>query len=119
MENNNRIVIYTDGSGDGRFCYYKPATREIGRRQIEGLTNNEAEYRGILLALLHTEPESEVLILSDSKVVINQLNLEWYIKSDKLREIFDNIHDIIEHKHLKVDFEWIPRKRNLAGKYLG
>jgi len=41
MKNNNqRLVIYTDGSGDGRFCYYKPVTREIGRRQIEGLTNN-------------------------------------------------------------------------------
>jgi len=120
MENNNqRIKIYTDGSGDGRFCYYKPMTREIGRRQIEGLTNNESEYKAILLALLHTRDGEKIIILSDSKVVINQLNLEWYIKSARLREIFDDIHAVIADKKLDVIFKWLPRNKNRAGKYLG
>lgn len=118
-ENNKRIVIYTDGSGDGRFCYYKPATREIGRRQLEDLTNNEAEYKAILLALLHTDDEDKIIILSDSKVVVNQLNLEWYIKSARLREIFDDIHLVIADKQLDVIFRWVPRNKNRAGKYLG
>jgi len=113
MENNNqRIKIYTDGSGDGRFCYYKPMTREIGRRQIEG-------YKAILLALLHTRDGEKIIILSDSKVVINQLNLEWYIKSARLREIFDDIHAVIADKKLDVIFKWLPRNKNRAGKYLG
>jgi len=120
MKNNNqRIKIYTDGSGDGRFCYYKPITREIGRRQIEGLTNNEAEYKAVLLALLHTNDGGKIILLSDSKVVINQLNLEWYIKSARLREIFDDIHAVIADKKLDVIFRWIPRNKNRAGKYLG
>ncbi len=119
MENNNIVRIYVDGSGDGRFCYYREDGREIGRRQIVGLTNIEAEYRAVLLALLHIPDNSKVIILSDSKIVVNQLNLEWYIKSNKLRELFDDIHAVIKDKKLKVDFKWLPRKHNKAGKYLG
>lgn len=61
----------------------------------------------------------EIEILSDSQLVVNQLNRNWHIKKDELRELFDKIQEMIKNKNLKVTFTWIPRDKNNAGKYLG
>ncbi|MDI6807243.1 MAG: reverse transcriptase-like protein [Candidatus Aenigmarchaeota archaeon] len=109
--------IYVDGSGDGRFCWYNE-TRNTSRAYKEvGITNNQAEYLAVYNALLENEAELE--ILSDSKLVVNQLNRNWHIKDDKLRKLFDKVQQVIKKKNLKVVIRWIKRKENKAGKYLG
>ena len=110
--------IYTDGSGDGRMAWYNESNNESWSGQREGITNNEAEYLAVYDALSKVE-DKEVEILSDSKLVVNQLNREWHIKHNTMRELFDKIQNLINEKGLKVRFVWIERAKNKAGKYLG
>lgn len=52
------IVIYVDGAGcrpDGRgsgFAWIQPSSGEQHIEQIDGLTNNQAEYRALISALV-------------------------------------------------------------------
>ncbi len=109
--------IYVDGSGDGRYCWINE-TNGTNKTYLEkGLTNNEAEYLAVLRAL--QENSGEIEILSDSKLVVNQLNGEWHIKEVRLRELFDKVQKVIKEKGVKATFTWIPREENRAGKYLG
>lgn len=110
--------IYTDGSGDGRIAWYNETTGANWNGRQSGITNNQAEYLAIYNALKSTSAKN-VEILSDSKLVINQLNRQWHIKDDELRRLFDRIHNLIKSKKLNVKFVWVRRKDNPAGKYLG
>lgn len=110
--------IYVDGSGDGRMAWFNEATGESWSGQQQGLTSNEAEYMAIYNALEATAAK-EIEILSDSKLVVSQLNREWHIKESRLRKLFDKVHELIRDRGLSVEFKWIPRKENKAGKYLG
>ena len=114
------IEIYVDGSGKGHFCFFKPNDKpRVGSYHLNGITNNEAEYKAVIAALMSVSDGSEVTILTDSQIVVNQLNLSWNIRSTKLRRLFDMVYEVMDLKDLTVTFKWIPRKKNKAGKYLG
>ncbi len=110
--------IYTDGSGDGRMAWYNETTGKSWMDRKEGITSNEAEYNAVINALESAEAD-EIEIFSDSKLVVNQLKREWHIKDTKMRVLFDEVQKIINDRGLKVEFTWIPREDNPAGKYLG
>lgn len=99
-------------------AWFNETTNESWSGQQPGLTSNEAEYTVVYKALEAAETK-EIEILSDSKLVVNQLNREWHIKDERMRELFDKIHKLIRERGLKVEFKWVPRKDNPAGKYLG
>ena len=111
--------IYTDGSGDGRMAWYNESTGESWSGEQPDATNNEAEYIAVQKALESAGQKDEIEILSDSKLVVNQLNREWHIKDARMRNLFDKVHKLIREKELNVTFTWIPRAENKAGKYLG
>lgn len=77
-------------------------------------TNNEAEYKAVIKALREFPDVTE--IFSDSQLVVNQLNLKWSIKEDRLRQLAKVVWQLSKGK---VRFTWIPRKQNLAGRLLG
>lgn len=79
----------------------------------EEVTNNEAEYLGFLYVL---DEETPTEILSDSQLVVNQLNYKYNIKEDRLRKLAMQVWNLTDGK---VKFTWIPRKENLSGKLLG
>jgi len=110
--------IFTDGSGDGRIAWYDETADESFSAKSAASTNNEAEYLAVLDALKKTKSK-DVEILSDSKLVVSQLKREWHIKEPRLRELFDEVQALIKQRGLKVNFVWIPRGKNPAGKYLG
>jgi len=112
-------IIFVDGSGDGRFCWYNETNNTSNSYKIKDITNNQAEYLATVKALENVPDNSEVEILSDSQIMVNQLNRIFHLKEDKLRELFDKIQNIIKEKSLRVTFVWIPREKNKAGKYLG
>lgn len=60
----------------------------------------------------------EVTIFSDSKNTVNQLNHEFAINNERLRELARQSWQIIG-KFSSLTITWIPRKENLAGKMLG
>src|SRR5882757_3288734 len=93
------ITIYVDGScepndgsndciaGVGYYCEfpngeYRQNGTEIGRGSK--YTNNVAEYEAVIFGLEYLLREgisSKVLVLSDSRLVVQQLNKKWRVKN--------------------------------------
>ncbi|MBU5537280.1 MAG: reverse transcriptase-like protein [Candidatus Aenigmatarchaeota archaeon] len=111
--------IYTDASGKtGRYCYVvdEPSNKKVRIFEKKGITNNEGEYLAIIAALKENT-EKNISIYSDSQLVVNQLNHEFAIKNDKLRDLAQEIWKLSEDRN--IHFYWIPRNKNKAGKVLG
>jgi ribonuclease HI len=126
MKNNvSEVVrIYTDGAGkrpDGNgsgFAWVREDTRERHVERIPGLSNNEAEYRGVISAIKLLPEGCQVEVLSDSLLVVSQLGGEYRIRDPKLEKLAAEVKTIAEQKQLLLKVTWIPRGENQAGKLL-
>lgn len=115
------ISIYVDGSGGANsgYGYFVKETGDSFYEKKPNLTNNQAEYLAIITALKKfVDSDQEITILSDSKNTISQLNHEYAINNEQLRELAQEAWSIIG-KFSKLTLTWVPRKENLAGKMLG
>ncbi len=119
------ISVYVDGSGGPRSAYGY-FVRETGRtfcKKEPGLTNNQAEYMAVIAALVdfedHGGDEQEpVVIYSDSKNTVSQLNHEYAINNGRLRELAMQAWEIMgRYKNLEI--RWVPRGQNPAGRMMG
>ena len=116
-----KISVYVDGSGgpNGGFGFFVKETGESFYEKKSEITNNQAEYMAIISALKKfVDTDNEITIYSDSKNTVNQLNHEFAINNEKLRDLARESWLIIA-KFSKLSIVWIPRKENLAGKMLG
>lgn len=119
---NNTKVIYVDGGGGAHssYGYFVEQTQETKHILESGLTNNQAECKAILRALIDFEDEeNEILIRSDSRNTVNQINHEFAINNEVLRDLIRQIWEVSGNMECKIYFEWVPRKENKAGKMLG
>ncbi|HUU49004.1 MAG TPA: reverse transcriptase-like protein [Nitrosopumilaceae archaeon] len=116
-----KINVYVDGSG-GENSGYGFLVKETGESFYEkkpNLTNNQAEYLAIITALKKfVNLEDEIIIYSDSKNTVNQLNHEFAINNEKLRELAQESWSLMG-KFFNLTVTWVPRKENLAGKMMG
>jgi ribonuclease HI len=118
------IRIYTDGAGqrpDGKGSGFAWAREDTGEQHIEripGLSNNEAEYRGVISALNPLLKGNHVEVLSDSLLVVSQLRGEYRIRDPKLEKLATEVKTIAEQKQLVLSVTWIPRRENRAGKLI-
>ncbi len=116
-----KISVYVDGSGgpNGGFGFFVKETGESFYEKKSEITNNQAEYMAIISALKKfVDTDNEITIYSDSKNTVNQLNHEFAINNEKLRDLARESWVIIG-KFSNLSIVWIPRKENLAGKMLG
>jgi ribonuclease HI len=116
-----KISIFVDGSGgsNGGFGFFVKETGESFYEKKPEITNNQAEYMAIISALKKfVNSDNEITIYSDSKNTVNQLNHEFAINNEKLRDLARESWIIIG-KFSNLSIVWIPRKENLAGKMLG
>lgn len=115
------LSIYVDGSGgdNSGYGYFVKETGESFYEKKQGITNNQAEYMAIISALKKIgQSNDEVMIYSDSKNTVSQLNHEFAINSEPLRELAREAWSLLgKLPNLKI--VWIPRSQNLAGKMLG
>ncbi len=98
-------VIYKDGKK------IKAGCRVIG--EGIGMTNNVAEYSGLLRAiewLKENNIKDKIIVMGDSMLVINQMKGIWRIKSETSRYFVPKIREMI--KGLDIEFRWIPREKN-------
>lgn len=112
--------IYVDGSGGPR-SGYGYFVRESGTSfytKEPCITSNQAEYKAIIAALERFAGRQDVTIHSDSKVVVGQINHEYGINDDGLRELARRAWELIPRLP-GLSIVWVPRKENLAGKMLG
>ena len=115
------ISIYVDGSGgdNSGYGFYVKETGESFYEKKPNITNNQAEYLAIIAALKFVKSkDDEIVVYSDSKNTIAQLNHENAINNDHLRSLAREAWELIA-KLPKIKLTWIPRKENLAGKMLG
>jgi len=123
-----KIIVFTDGASKGN-----PGPSSIGVAIYNGAglllkeyseaigktTNNVAEYQAVIFALKKIKAlygkksakESEILINSDSKLLVKQLNGEFKIKDEKIKKLFIEVwNQKMDFK--KVSFKKIPREKN-------
>ena len=114
------LSIYVDGSGGpgGGYGYYVKESGESFYQEEPGITNNQAEYKAVIAALKKFSDTEDVVIYSDSRNTVSQLNHEFAINSPQLRDLAREAWEVIGRCR-GVEIRWIPRKENLAGKMLG
>lgn len=117
-----RLILHTDGGSRGNpgpAAFGLVLTDESGRLVTEKgvflgqATCNEAEYGGLIAGLEEAQVHgaTEVLIRSDSQLLVRQLNGDYKVKSQKLAPLFQRA------RHLLGEFaawraEHIPRELN-------
>jgi ribonuclease HI len=115
------ISIYVDGSGgpNSGFGFFVKETGKSYYKKEPNITNNQAEYMAIVSALEQfLGATDEIVIYSDSKNTVMQLNHEYAINNDQLRILAQKAWDLIS-KFSNLKITWIPRNQNLAGKMMG
>lgn len=113
-------VVYVDGgchaNGGARaraYGSYKIGARPIRRidyTQSEARTNNEAEYMTLINALEEMTAYGfrELPIKMDSQLVVEQVNGNWKVKTDTLRDLRDTAREKL--KFINATLTWIPRE---------
>jgi len=122
----NKITIFTDGGARGN-----PGPAGIGI-VIEGLssgkkkfgeyigetTNNEAEYRALIVALQKLkklagkEKLEQIDCYADSELMIKQLNGEYKVKDTNLRGLFMEVLKLKPELKASISFHHIKRAKN-------
>jgi ribonuclease HI len=124
-----KVIIFADGGSRGNpgpsavgfvFCNEKyQMFKEYSEYLGENITNNEAEYRGIILALKKFKAvfgnklakNTEIELRSDSELLISQLNGQYKILDEKIQPLFLEVWNLkIDFKKLK--FKLISREKN-------
>lgn len=122
-----KIELYFDGNvvkhgtedakGSGSYLLID---KETGREKREtfvlgNVTNNEAEYQGLLRGLEQTRETArsriDLVIYGDSKLVINQINKTWSTKKPQLRVYRDKTLDLLSNFQSWKAI-WVPREKN-------
>lgn len=94
----------------------KPMILSMG---LGNKSNNEAEYNGLLEALqiIKDTEIKDVIIHSDSNLMVQQVNGNWKCKDPKLKQLLQKAKDRIvwlNSNKYKVGLVYIPRELNLA-----
>lgn len=80
------------------------------------VTNNIAEYNGVILALIYLKNNYETYnnynFYLDSNLVVSQLNGLFKIKDSKLRDLFLQIKILENEIKIPVKYNLIPREQN-------
>jgi ribonuclease HI len=83
----------------------------------DGLTNNDSEYLALICGLRHARElcdvtYTELTILSDSMLVVQQVRQRWKCPVARLRVLRDEtLRLLTDWRAWRID--WIPRARNV------
>lgn len=125
------ISIYTDGGSKGN-----PGPASIGviaylekreiiryRKDIGIATNNDAEYRAVVIALGKIKSyipginlngqELRINFYSDSKLLVSQLNGVYKVKNSRIRDYIMQIRILEQGLGFPVSYNHIPREKNI------
>lgn len=113
-------MLYTNSDGGSRG---NPGPGAIGalirnedkilktsNKKIGNVTNNQAEYQGLIEALkLALEfTKDEITCILDSELIVKQLNNEYTVRNTKLLELFLEVKKLQE-KFKKVNYQHVKR----------
>jgi ribonuclease HI len=122
LDSNSRLTIYVDGAsrgnpgpsgigiviedGDG-------ATRVKISSYIGRTTNNQAEYRALIVGLREAArlKAEHVDIKSDSELLVEQVCGRYKVRSPKLRPLFEEVKELLAGFRSSA-ISYIPREQN-------
>lgn len=120
----DRIVVYTDGGarnnpGPAALGVYVETLGQGYGEYLGEKTNNEAEYAAILFALRKVKSlvgkarakETHLDMHMDSELAVRQLNHEYKIKEERIKDIFFDIWNTMLD-YGRVTFTHVPREKN-------
>ena len=76
-------------------------------------TNNVAEYRGVIAGLEeahHNDPEAEIEVRLDCKLIVEQMSGRWKIKHADMRALALRARAV--HDMSRLTWMWVPRSQN-------
>ena len=76
-------------------------------------SNNVAEYKGMIAGVrraIEIDPDAELLVRLDSKLIVEQMMGRWKIKHPSMAELAAVAREVLTGT--PVRFEWIPREIN-------
>lgn len=100
-------------AGIGAVIYKDNEEIWCGSKFIGVKTNNYSEYSALILGLKQAiQMEIDHLnVLGDSLLVINQVNGVYKVKSDDLRELHEEVNNLIKHFKF-IEFNHVYRENN-------
>lgn len=91
---------------------------EGGRRQVLSLafgigTNNQAEYRALILGLRHAlaAGAEDLVVHGDSELVLKQLKGEYKVRNEELKPLHAEAAKLLR-QFRGYRLEWVPRHAN-------
>jgi ribonuclease HI len=125
---NELLIAYTDGAARGNpgpagagvlIVDLHDVVVEEALAYLGEATNNIAEYQALLLALdkLEALNAKQVIIRSDSQLIVRQLCGEYRVKNEGLRPLFLEAKARLRNFE-SVTIEHIPREQNKAADKL-
>ncbi|MEU5362672.1 bifunctional RNase H/acid phosphatase [Streptomyces sp. NPDC005925] len=123
MRESRKFIVEADGGSRGNpgpagyGCVVLDA--ETGQTLVEVaeylgvVTNNVAEYRGLLAGLRAAhdlDPSATVRVRMDSKLVVEQMSGRWKIKHPDMKPLAAQAVRVFPPG--RVTYEWIPREQN-------
>lgn len=122
----NQLLAWTDGSIEGGhavggWVLRKSDGRVVAKGTIdlgsEDVTNNRAEYAAVVDLLdrvlsLNLDLTQDLIIHSDSKLLVEQVNDKYKCRNAALKKYRDRIWEQLELYAGNVEFKWVPREQN-------
>lgn len=131
------MKVYVDGS-PSRLGYMAMTERRAESGKVistakpviinsSSATSNIAEYRAVYEAIkgcksmkVEGQKIMSLEIISDSMLIVNQLNGEYAVRDPKMQKWYDKIMNIMNAPNVPIiTVLWVPRKRNKMGRILG
>jgi ribonuclease HI len=117
------LTIYTDGAsrgnpGAGAYAYVisREGEPDIAEADCLGrMTNNQAEYTALIRALEHAlelGAEHQVVVYSDSELMVKQMSGHYAVKNADLRPLYEEARDLARELKGGVTFRHVPRALN-------
>jgi len=131
MNANSQVVIYADGAcapcNPGGYATYGWVAQVDGRiiergmgcvAKGSGATNNVAEFAAVIAALTWAEMQGlrEILLYTDSQLVINLCSGEWKCRKPHLQPLRNEAQALL--KSVRGKIKWVSREENSAADAL-
>ncbi len=110
------ITVYCDGGASGNGTenaktygsFFVEGERTPHHLELDGATNNEAEYLSLINALEYCKANKiQPSVKQDSQLVVNQVQGRWKVKTQSLRLFVDEAKALL--KETGGTIEWVPR----------
>lgn len=123
-----RLTIYSDGGARGNpgpaaagFVIYEKE-KELwaeGKFLGQNITNNQAEYRSLILSLEKAKElgAEEISVFLDSELIVRQLKREYKVKDSTLAVFFSRVEGLLSgFKSFSIGY--VPRDQNKRADFL-